>query len=106
MHFENIEAIVGVAGVDAVFLGPYDLSASLGRTGDLDHPVVQQAIDHVTAVCQRAGMALGYFGVSADAVRPFIERGYRLIVAGVDTLMLGSAARTLLSQVRDSPDIE
>jgi 2-keto-3-deoxy-L-rhamnonate aldolase RhmA len=92
---ENIEAIVAVPGVDAVLLGPYDLSASLGRMGDIEHPVVQQAIDHVTSVCRQAGMPLGYFGISAAAVRPFIDRGYTLIVAGVDTLLLGSGARQL-----------
>ena len=42
-----------------------------------------------------AGMPLGYFGISAEAVMPFVDRGYRLIVAGVDGLLLGRAAREL-----------
>src|SRR5690606_32412767 len=95
---ENIEAIVRVAGVDAVLVGPYDLSASLGRMGDVDHPAVVEAIEHVTQTCLAAGVALGYFGVSADAVRPYVDRGYTLVVAGVDTLLLGGAARSLLSE--------
>jgi len=65
-----------VPGVDAVLLGPYDLSASLGQTGKLDHPAVVAAIDRVTTVCKAAKMPLGYFGVTAAAVKPFIERGY------------------------------
>ncbi|HEY8522018.1 MAG TPA: aldolase/citrate lyase family protein [Gammaproteobacteria bacterium] len=97
---ENIEAIVRVAGVDAVLVGPYDLSASLGRMGDVDHPAVVEAIEHVTQTCLAAGVALGYFGVSADAVRPYVDRGYTLVVAGVDTLLLGGAARSLLSELR------
>lgn len=97
---ENIEEIVRVAGVDAVLLGPYDLSASLGQTGKLDHPSVVAAIDRITSVCQAAKMPLGYFGVTAAAVKPFIERGYTLIVAGVDTLLLGAAAKRMLAELK------
>lgn len=97
---ENIESIVKVEGVDAVLLGPYDLSASLGKTGKLDDKSVTDAIDHITKTCLAARMPLGVFGVTASAVRPYIDRGYRLIVAGVDTLLLGFAARTLLADLR------
>lgn len=99
---ENIEAIVKVPGVDAVLLGPYDLSASLGKMGQIDDPTVVAAIDRVTEVCLRAKMPLGYFGVTAAAVQPFIERGYTLITAGVDTLMLGQAGGQMLKQLRSS----
>jgi 2-keto-3-deoxy-L-rhamnonate aldolase RhmA len=97
---ENIEAIVHVPGVDAVLLGPYDLAASLGKMGAVADPLVLEAIGHVTTTCRNAGMPLGYFGVNAAAVRPYIERGYTLIVAGVDTLLLGGAAKALLADLR------
>lgn len=97
---ENIEEIVRVPGVDAVLLGPYDLSASLGKMGQIDDPVVTAAIDRVTTVCQQSLMPLGYFGVTASAVQPFIERGYTLITSGVDTLLLGQAAGQMLKQLQ------
>jgi 2-keto-3-deoxy-L-rhamnonate aldolase RhmA len=97
---ENIEAIARVAGVDAVLLGPYDLSASLGKMGKVDDPAVVAAIARVTDACRAAGMPLGYFGVTAGAVQPYVERGYTLIVAGVDTLFLGMGAKTLLAELR------
>ena len=97
---ENIESIVAVEGVDAVLLGPYDLAASLGKMGDVDDPVVTDAIERVTRTCLEAEMPLGIFGVTAAAVRPYIDRGYRLIVAGVDGLFLGTAARATLSELR------
>lgn len=97
---ENIESIVQVPGVDAVLIGPYDLSASLGHTGKLDHPSVVQAIDRIVETCQAAGMPLAYFAVSAASVRPMISRGFTLIVAGVDTLMLGTAAKRLLGELQ------
>jgi len=97
---ENIESIVAVSGIDAVLLGPYDLAASLGKMGQVDDPQVVDAIDHVTNTCQAAGIPLGMFGVTAESLFPYIDRGYTLIVAGVDTLFLASAARRMLEQVR------
>ena len=97
---ENIEAIVQVPGVDSVLVGPYDLSASLGKLGDISDPEVVQAIDHVTEVCKATDIPLGFFGLTASAVTPFIERGYTLITVGVDTLMLGIAAKKMLEKVK------
>ena len=98
---KNIEAIVRVRGLDAVLVGPYDLSASMGLPGQVDHPDVKAAIRHVAKVCQEVGMPIGIFGLTALAVKPYIERGFRFIVAGVDTIMLGNAAQDLLKQLRD-----
>jgi 2-keto-3-deoxy-L-rhamnonate aldolase RhmA len=97
---ENIESIVKVEGIDAVQLGPYDLAASLGKMGRIDDPAVTDAIEHVTKTCQAAGIPLGYFGVSAAALRPYMDRGYTLITAGVDTMFLAGAARKLLEELR------
>jgi 2-keto-3-deoxy-L-rhamnonate aldolase RhmA len=97
---ENIESIVKVEGIDAVLIGPYDLAASLGKMGRIDDRAVTDAIDHVTNTCQAAGVPLGYFGVSAQAIRPYMERGYTMIAAGVDTLFLAGAARRLLEEMR------
>lgn len=97
---ENMESIVQVPGIDAVLLGPYDLSASLGKMGQVEDPEVTGAIDQVTATCRQANIPLGYFGIAAEAVQPYMERGYTLIVAGVDTLLLGTAARKMLEKLR------
>lgn len=97
---ENIEEIVAVEGIDAVLLGPYDLAASLGKMGQVNDPVVTDAIDHITSTCRKAGIALGYFGVTPEAVQPYIDCGYTLIVAGVDVVFLGSAARRTLTSLQ------
>ncbi|GAB5407003.1 MAG: 4-hydroxy-2-oxoheptanedioate aldolase [Aureliella sp.] len=96
----NIDAIVAVDGIDAVYLGPYDLSASLGKMGEIDDPAVVAAIDRVTSVCSQAAMPLGYFGVTAAAVQPYIKRGYSLITIGLDTMLLADAAKRTLSELR------
>jgi 2-dehydro-3-deoxyglucarate aldolase len=97
---ENIESIVKVEGIDAILIGPYDLAASLGKMGQINDPAVTGAIEHVTKTCQSAGIPLGYFGVSAQPIRPYIDRGYTLIAAGADILFLAGAAKRLLEELR------
>ena len=97
---DHIDEIVRVEGVDAVLVGPYDLSSSLGRPGEVDHPDVQHAIARVRTACAAVGMAVGIFGVSAAAVAPYIAEGFTLITVGVDVLLLGDAMKALLSEVR------
>ncbi|MBL8817979.1 MAG: 2,4-dihydroxyhept-2-ene-1,7-dioic acid aldolase [Planctomyces sp.] len=101
---ENIEEIVAVPGVDAVLLGPYDLSASYNKMGQIDDPEVIAAINRVTEVCRKAGMPLGYFGVTAEAVKPWQTQGYSLLVAGVDILYVGQGARRMLKDLKTQTD--
>ena len=97
---DNIEEIVKVPGLDAILIGPYDLSASLGRIGEVNHPEVQEAISRVAAVCKAANIKLGYFGVNASAVKPVIENGFTLITVGVDTLFVIKSATETLEELR------
>ncbi len=102
-HFqavENIEEIVKIPGVDGVLVGPYDLSASMGLMGQIDHPDVVGAIDRVTQVCQATNMKLGIFGVTSDSIIPYRDRGFTLLVAGVDTIMLGLGAARMLHDMK------
>ncbi len=72
----------------------------MGKMGQFEDQEVRQAIARVTEVCHTAGVRLGIFGVSAAAVKPYIDQGYTLIVAGVDTLMLGQAARGIVTALK------
>lgn len=99
---EQIESIVEVPGIDAVLIGPYDLSASLGKMGRLDDPEVVEAIAHVTNTCRAASMALGIFGVNPSAVIPKIEDGFSLLVVGTDALFLQSAAAEALHEIQSA----
>ncbi len=97
---DNIDAITAIEGVDGILIGPYDLSASLGKMGQVTHPTVIAAIDKVTKSCKKAGVKLGYFGVSAEAVNPYIKKGFTLITVGVDALFLTRSAKDTLAAVR------
>ncbi len=97
----NIESIVKVPGVDCVLLGPYDLSASYGKLGQINDPEVLDGIARVTSTCKAAGIPLGYFGVNAEAVAPYAQQGYSLLVAGVDVLFVGNGARKVLKDMQE-----
>jgi 2-keto-3-deoxy-L-rhamnonate aldolase RhmA len=95
----NIEDIVKVEGIDAIFIGPYDLSASMNKMGVIDDVEVVAAIDLVTRACQRNNIALGYFGVDAESVKPYIDKGYKLICTGVDAGFVTQGAQQVLQQL-------
>ena len=96
---ENIAEIVQVPDIDAVLIGPYDLSASMGKTGRIDDAEVQAAIASVTECCREAGMPLGIFADSAESAAPFIEQGYTLIAISTDCLHMVQGARATLKAI-------
>ena len=93
----NINEILRVPGIDAVFLGPYDLSGSLGKLND---PEVQAAITEVFEACAACGVISGAFAGTAAAARPFIEAGVTLIAVGSDAIFLGAMARKEAGELR------
>lgn len=95
----NLATIAQVPGVDAVLVGPYDLSASLGRLGEVTHPEVTAAIERVTQICRAVNLPLGIFGLTPEAVQPYIDRGYTLLAVSIDTVLLGTAARDVRRQL-------
>ena len=96
----EIEAIAAVPGVDAVFVGPYDLSASLDRTGQLEDPLVRSAIDRVRDACLAQGRRLGYYGGTPAEVVPRRSEGYTLLCCSTDISIFAAAARQLLGALR------
>jgi 2-keto-3-deoxy-L-rhamnonate aldolase RhmA len=97
---ENMDAILQGEGIDCVVVGPYDLSGSMGKIGQVTDPQVLEAISEVREACMRAGVPLGIFGATADAVQPYIEQGFKLITVGMDVMFLGSAARNVIDNLR------
>ena len=97
---DNIDAILGVKGVDAVFIGPYDMSASLGKTGQLTDPEVVRCIHHVRDCCLAKKVPVGIFTMDAGNVKPLTEEGYTLLAVGMDTVILGESAKRILGQTR------
>lgn len=95
-----IEEFVRVEGVDVLFIGPTDLSHSLGHTGELDHPEVVAAMDRVADVVVGSDKVLGIFAGSPVAAERWIGRGARYLATGVDGL-IKQGMQTYLSQLRN-----
>jgi 2-dehydro-3-deoxyglucarate aldolase len=95
------EAIAAVDGVDALFIGPADLAASLGHLGDSAHPDVQGAIDRVLAAAKAQGRAAGIFAGSIDEARDYAVRGFTLMALAADVIWMLAGARQALAQARE-----
>ena len=102
---ENIEALVKVEGLDAVMVGPYDISGSLGVPGETNHPKVREAAKHVVEVCARAGISCmtQIADVQKDAVEDAFDQGYTAVILGSDLFILWKWAdqmKTLMGELR------
>jgi 2-keto-3-deoxy-L-rhamnonate aldolase RhmA len=95
----NIEAILDVPGIDGTFIGPYDLSLSMGLPGQLAHPDIIDAQQRVLAATKARGLAPGIHLVHPDraavGLEGAIREGYQFIALGTDILFLGDSCRDL-----------
>ena len=96
----NIESILEVDGVDAVFIGPYDLSASMGKPGKIQDPEVQNYMNQVREACRQHKKPIGIFAISIEDARLYLDQGYALVAVGVDTMMFGQAARDIVKKMK------
>lgn len=101
---DSIEDILNVPGIDATLIGPYDLSASLGLAGQLDHPTVRAATDRVVEATARRGLAPGIHLIHPERIlgelRASVANGYRFLALGTDALVLGESYRSLYRDAR------
>lgn len=93
---ESIDEILSVPGIDAVLVGPYDLSASLGIMANFKHEDFLVALGVIRDAAQRHGVAVGVHVVAPDAdeLRVRIAEGYRFIAYSIDAVLLANAARS------------
>jgi 2-keto-3-deoxy-L-rhamnonate aldolase RhmA len=98
----EIDEILAVPGVSGVFLGPYDLSGSMGIPGQFDHPDMISAINKVADSTVKSGKLLGAHVIAPDhkAVNTYTERGYDFIAFSLDTLFLGQKIRDELEALK------
>jgi len=97
----NLEAIAATPGVDGVFIGPSDLSASMGHVGNIGHPEVIQTIASSLRTIRAAGKHAGLLCLDASMVAHFEGCGANFVGVGVDMLLLGNAARHLAAHFKD-----
>lgn len=88
---ENLDEILQVEGIDGVFIGPADLSASLGYPDNAGHPEVQRVIEQSIRRIRAAGKAAGFLAVDPEMAKKVLEWGANFVAVGVDTNLYTSA---------------
>ncbi len=97
---EALDAVAGVPEIDVIFLGPFDLSHSLGIPGQVEHPKIQEAERRIVEACEKNGKAAGIFVGSGEAAYRRSEEGFRYITVSMDSLLLAKAAKTELAAAK------
>lgn len=97
-----IDEILAVDGIDAYIIGPYDLSGSMGRPGELNHPDVQSAIARVLEAGQRSGKPGGIHVIEPDQeeLQRRIAAGFNFLGYGLDIRILDSLCRSHMQNIR------
>ena len=101
----ELEAVCAVDGVDAVFVGPSDLSASLGHGGQLAHPSVMRAMGSIVQRCRAIGMPVGTVGQTPELVAQYRAMGFDYIGVASDLTLLMRGAHDAITALR-TPDGE
>ena len=99
---KNVHEILAVEGLDAIFIGPYDLSTSMGKPCLLRDPAVVEAINVVREACLEAKIALGYFGMDVNDVTERAVQGFSLLCSGLDLGFLTESGRKNLEGLKST----
>lgn len=101
---EDLPGILAVPGINGTIIGPYDLSGSVGRPGDLQHPDVIELLDRYEQVSRAANKPMGYHVIAstAEALLQKVRAGYTFLAFSTDFLFLGDGCRRELEGVRNA----
>jgi 4-hydroxy-2-oxoheptanedioate aldolase len=99
---DALEEILAVDGVDGAFIGPADLSASMGYLGQPEHPEVVKAIDDAILRIVRSGKAAGILHSGVDRAKHYLSLGATFVAVGVDATLLARAAEQLAGQFKNA----
>lgn len=97
---DELDKIAAVKGIDALFVGPTDLSAAMGHPGEPQHPAVKERIGRAAERCRSLGMPVGTVGDTPEAVAQYRAAGFDFVAVASDLGLMMQAARTALAALR------
>ena len=97
----NLDAIMAVDGVDVLFIGPFDLSTSLGISGQLDHPQLLAAVGDIVTRARARGIALGIWMPRPDQVGPWIQQGVQVVTVANNDMIFFDGCRRVAAAARE-----
>ena len=100
LALSNLDAMLAIEGIDGIFIGPADLSASMGHVGNPMHPEVQATIEDAIVRIRKAGKAPGILTADTALAKRYLELGALFVAVGIDTSILVRATSSLLAQFK------
>ncbi len=97
---KNLDAIVAIDGVDVLFIGPADLTLSLGIFWQFDHPQYQDALKATVAAAKKAGKAAGILMADPSQYEMYYNLGFRFLACGSDATFINKAAASMAAQLQ------
>jgi 2-dehydro-3-deoxyglucarate aldolase len=101
----KIDEIANVEGVDALFIGPADLSASMGHIGNVTHPEVMEQMSQAVRRCQAIGKPIGTLGATPDVIAQYRAAGFDFLAVASDLGLMMRGAQAVITALR-TPDSE
>ncbi|WP_347454150.1 4-hydroxy-2-oxoheptanedioate aldolase [Acinetobacter thermotolerans] len=98
---ESLDEILKIEGIDGVFIGAVDLSATMGYEGNPNHPEVQKAVVDAIQHIRAAGKAAGILSTQHEVTQKYLDLGTEFVAVGVDTSVLMNSLRELLSKYKE-----
>ncbi len=97
----NLDEILLVSGIDVIFIGPYDLSQSLGVTGEVNHPLVIEKMKEVVLKCKQNKVAVGTFADDVETAKSWISLGVQYMSFSVDVGILYNANKNIMNKLKN-----
>lgn len=97
---ENLDDILAVQGIDIIYIGPYDLSQSLGIPGEIDHPKVTDRIRQINQRVREANKFSGLYVDDVESAKKWMDAGIQFITLSVDVAIYGQACRNMIEKLK------
>lgn len=96
----NLDEIISVDGLDVIFIGPYDLSQSMGVPGDIDNPLVEEKMKEIVVKARKAGLVVGTFVEDVKAAHKWMDLGIQYISYSVDVGIFYQNLKKIAGQLK------
>ncbi len=96
---ESIEEIVAIEGLDGIFIGPFDLSISMGIPGQFQNPVFVEAVDRIMKACKDEGKVCLIFTTDAEGSRDYLTKGAQCVAQGIDSSVFAHAYERMVADI-------
>lgn len=98
--YRQIEQVLAIDGIDGIFIGPFDLSISLGMPGDFDNPEFKAAVAAILKACKKAGKYSLFFTTSVQQARSYLEQGFDGVAHSIDFTVFTEAYKSAVDSIR------